>query len=80
MLPMATILLTGFEPFGGEDHTQSAEIVARLGGSRIGGADVVGVVLPVVYGTSAEALLAAISAHSGRTPWSRSASRSGGGR
>lgn len=60
---MTTILLTGFEPFGGEDRNPSAEIVARLGGSRIGGAEVVGVVLPVVYGGSAEVLLAAIETH-----------------
>jgi len=60
---MTTILLTGFEPFGGEDRNPSAEIVARLGGTRIGGADVVGVVLPVVYGGSADALLAALEAH-----------------
>ncbi len=60
---MTTILLSGFEPFGGEDRNPAAEIVARLGGSRIGGADVVGVVLPVVYGRSADALLEAIEAH-----------------
>jgi len=60
---MTMILLTGFEPFGGEDRNPSAEIVARLGGSRVGGVDVVGVVLPVVYGGSATALLAAIEAH-----------------
>lgn len=60
---MTTILLTGFEPFGDEARNPSAEIVGRLGGSRIGGADVVGAVLPVVYGASADALLAAIEAH-----------------
>ena len=60
---MTTILLTGFEPFGDDDRNPSAEIVGRLTGTRIADADVVGVVLPVVYGGSADALLAAIEAH-----------------
>ncbi len=60
---MTTILLTGFEAFGAEARNPSAQIVGRLGGTRIGGADVIGVVLPVVYGASADALLAAMEAH-----------------
>ncbi len=60
---MPTVLLTGFEPFGGEERNPSAEIVARLAGTRIAGVDIVGVVIPTVYGASADALLAALEAH-----------------
>jgi pyroglutamyl-peptidase len=40
-------LVTGFDPFGGHAVNPSAEIAARLDGSRIAGARVIGRVLPV---------------------------------
>jgi pyroglutamyl-peptidase len=40
-------LVTGFEPFDGLDLNPSAEIAKRLDGSTVGGAPVVGRVLPV---------------------------------
>ena len=57
-----TVLLTGFEPFGGEARNPSAEIVARLKGTRIAGELVAGVVLPCTYGTAGDVLRAQIAA------------------
>ena len=53
---MATILITGFEPFGGERHNPSQDVVRALEGRRIAGRTVVGVVLPCVFGRSLVAL------------------------
>jgi pyroglutamyl-peptidase len=47
---MKTILLTGFEPFGGARVNPSQEIVRRLDGAVIAGHRVVGAVLPCVFG------------------------------
>lgn len=44
-----TILLTGFEPFGGETINPSGEIVRALDGMGIAGHRVVGAVLPVAF-------------------------------
>jgi len=52
-----TVLVTGFEAFGGETSNPSAEIARALDGKIIEGRPVVGVVLPCVFGTSAEELL-----------------------
>lgn len=49
---MKTILLTGFEPFGGERRNPSAEIVRALDGRIIAGHRVTGAVLPCVFGRS----------------------------
>jgi pyroglutamyl-peptidase len=57
---MKTILLTGFEPFGGEDVNPSLEAVKRLDGQIIGGVKVVGVGLPVSWDKAAAPLFAAI--------------------
>ena len=46
------ILLTGFEPFGGEKRNPSQEIVRALAGREIAGRRVVGAVLPCVFGAS----------------------------
>lgn len=59
---MRTILVTGFEPFGGERINPSAEIARQLHGTQIGGARVVGVVLPCVFGASVEELKRALRA------------------
>ena len=47
---MKTVLLTGFEPFGGERVNPSAEIVGRLHGEMIARHRVKSAVLPCVFG------------------------------
>jgi pyroglutamyl-peptidase len=49
---MKTVLLTGFEPFGGESINPSAEIARQLHGTVIGGHRVVGALLPCVFGAA----------------------------
>jgi pyroglutamyl-peptidase len=61
-----SILVTGFEPFGGERINPSAEVAHALHGRRIDGANVVGVVLPCVFGHSIDAMQAAIAQHAPR--------------
>jgi pyroglutamyl-peptidase len=46
------VLVTGFEPFGGETRNPSAEIARALNGRVIAGRRVVGVELPCVFGGS----------------------------
>ena len=60
---MPTILLTGFEPFGGFKTNPSQQIVARLDGETIAGARVVGLTLPVAFGRDTERAFAAIADH-----------------
>ena len=55
-----TILLSGFEPFGGERINPSWQVAEALDGQVIGGAQVVAVRLPCVFGAALEALDAAI--------------------
>ena len=55
------ILLTGFEPFGGERVNPSLEVARALDGARVGGAVVVSVGLPVVYAEAAAGLLRAVA-------------------
>lgn len=49
MVALPTILLTGFEPFGGERINPSQEIVRALDGEVIAGHRVVGAILPVAF-------------------------------
>lgn len=49
---MKTILLTGFEPFGGEKINPSQEIARQWHGRVIGGHRVVGALLPCVFGAA----------------------------
>ncbi|WP_221030954.1 pyroglutamyl-peptidase I [Actomonas aquatica] len=51
-----TVLVTGFEPFGGERSNPSAFIAGALDGRELAGHRVTGVVLPVVFGASLRAL------------------------
>lgn len=44
------VLVTGFEPFGGESRNPSAEVALSLDGRVIAGTSVVGRVLPCVFG------------------------------
>ncbi len=56
-----TVLVTGFEPFGGEPVNPSAEIARRLDGRAIEGHRVVGRVLSCVFGRAREEMLAAVA-------------------
>ena len=49
---MKTVLLTGFEPFGGETINPSGEIARLLHGSVIAGHRVEGALLPCVFGAA----------------------------
>jgi len=60
---MAPLLLTGFEPFGGETVNPSWLVAQALHGERIGGVPVVAVQLPCVFGAALPALERALSAH-----------------
>lgn len=55
-----TVLLTGFEPFGGEKTNPSWDAVSALHGGRIAGHRVVARCLPVTFGASLKALRTAI--------------------
>ena len=46
------VLLTGFEPFGGETMNPSAEIARLLHGASVAGHEVVGALLPCVFGAA----------------------------
>ncbi len=53
---MKTVLVTGFEPFGGESINPSALAASALHGRVIAGHEVRAAVLPCVFGRSIEAL------------------------
>ena len=53
---MKPILLTGFEPFGGESINPSEEIARALNGRTVAGHVVVGSLLPCVYGAAIKEL------------------------
>ncbi len=57
---MSAILLTAFEPFGGDDINPSLEIALRLEGRVIHGHRVVVQILPVAFGHTAAPLRAAM--------------------
>jgi len=57
-----TILLTGFEPFGGDALNPSQEIVRALNGETIGAHRIVGAVLPVAF-AKAPPMIDALIAH-----------------
>ena len=57
---MAGVLITGFEPFGGEAVNPSWEVVKRLDGAIIAGQPVVARQLPCVFGDALTALNAAL--------------------
>ena len=61
---MTRILLTGFEPFGGESTNPSQQAVQRLAtGPTPENVQLVGVSLPVMFGTAIEAMTAAVHEH-----------------
>ena len=59
---MKTVLITGFEPFGGEQINPSWEVVSQLDNAILGGCRVVARQLPCVFGESLAVLNAAIDA------------------
>ncbi|MCO8243925.1 MULTISPECIES: peptidase [unclassified Haladaptatus] len=58
-----TLLLTGYEPFGGDDENPSEMVANELDGEEIAGHEVVGKVLPVEFGSAAEEMQAHIKDH-----------------
>ncbi len=60
---MTKVLLSGFAPFGGNQSNPSHLIAERLHGEVIGGAQIVGLTLPVHMGEDAAQLMAAIAEH-----------------
>lgn len=59
----APILVTGFEPFGGEAVNPSALVAQALHGRSIDGVPVVGTVLPCVFGAALDVLGDALDRH-----------------
>ena len=57
------ILLTGFEPFGGDARNPSADLLALLGGEHIDGQPIATAVLPCCFGAVGPALEAALTRH-----------------
>jgi pyroglutamyl-peptidase len=55
-----SILITGFEPFGGEALNPSREVARALDGRRIAGHRVVGRCLPCAFGSAAGAMQALV--------------------
>lgn len=60
---MKTVLITGFEPFGGEAINPSQEIARNLHGSVIARHRVVGALLPCVFGAANRELARLLRAH-----------------
>ncbi|KEY60879.1 pyroglutamyl-peptidase I [Serratia sp. DD3] len=57
---MQKVLITGFEPFGGEQVNPSWEVVKQLDGLQIAGAQIIARQLPCVFGEALTVLNAAI--------------------
>lgn len=55
------ILLTGFEPFGGDSINPSWEVARALDGQRIGNATICALQVPCVFGESLQVLAAALA-------------------
>ena len=60
------ILVTAFDPFGGETRNPAQEVLARLP-QIINGADIIPLVVPTVFWQSLDAALEAI--RTARTRW-----------
>jgi len=58
-----TVVLTGFEPFGGERVNPSRELVRALDGETVNGHRVVGAILPVAFGSTMPMLEALLETH-----------------
>lgn len=60
---MKTVLVTGFEPFGGDPDNPSMEIARALHGRVLAGRTVVGATLPCVFGESRDQLVQLLRRH-----------------
>ena len=60
---MKTILLTGFEPFGGDDLNPTGEIARALNGQVVARHRVVGALLPCVFGAALKELKHLLKLH-----------------
>ncbi len=58
-----TALVTGFEPFDGHNTNPSAEVAKAMDGMRIGGLEVVGLVVPLEYSAILPTVSGALSEH-----------------
>jgi pyroglutamyl-peptidase len=61
--PLPTVLLTGFDPFGGESLNPSWQAVQSLHHKRIAGHKIVAAQLPTVFGASLRELARLLRAH-----------------
>jgi pyroglutamyl-peptidase len=59
----ATVLLTGYEPFGEHEANPTGEMARDLDGAAVAGARVVGRELPVVFGEAAGRVRELVAAH-----------------
>ena len=62
-MPARPILLTGFEPFGGDAVNPSWDVARAIGGAVIDGVPVVAVCLPCVFGRAIDTLQTALQQH-----------------
>lgn len=62
-MSLPAILVTGFEPFGGESINASWEVARALRGRRLAGAVVRAACLPTEFGRAADSLEVALRAH-----------------
>ncbi|GAL31642.1 pyrrolidone-carboxylate peptidase [Vibrio maritimus] len=60
---MKKVLVTGFEPFGGDEVNPSLEIIKRLSGVMIDGGEIVTCQVPVTRYESIDCVLTAIAEH-----------------
>lgn len=60
---MKKVLVTGFEPFGGDKVNPSLEIIKRLSGVKIEGGEIVTCQVPVTRYESIDCVLSAITEH-----------------
>ncbi|WP_418103210.1 pyroglutamyl-peptidase I [Vibrio harveyi] len=60
---MKKVLITGFEPFGGESINPALEVVKRLNGRKLDGGEVVMCQVPVTRYESIEAVIESIKLH-----------------
>jgi pyroglutamyl-peptidase len=60
---MKKVLVTGFEPFGGDEVNPSLEIIKRLSGVMIEGGEIVTCQVPVTRYESIDCVLSAIAEH-----------------
>ena len=62
-MPDLRILITGFEPFGGDSVNPSWLVAQHLSRASIAGAQVQALQLPCVFGVSAQVLVQALAQH-----------------